>query len=217
MTRVRVALAIVTALAIPQLAAAQYKGQHTGLPLIDHPWAHPGQYVENISEEGFGAIGSTAALLADPSELRVSRSPLGGITETFTSNACFFPTTEGKQDLKNQVCRQAIEARREAWMKFLRVQADVDGSGFVTTEEAAAIHREVRTAFHVSQLGIDNLEGLMELPDCRAQGEATVLARLAAYAKLREQAVKEKLQGMPELPAPLSQAVRVAASNGSPS
>jgi hypothetical protein len=65
-------------------------------------------------------------------------------------------------------------------------------------------------AFHITQVIIDTPEGLQELPYYRRQTRASLLADLAAYAKLREQAVKEKLQAMPELPAPLSQAVRVA-------
>ena len=199
-----------TALSLPQVAAAQYKGQHTGISLIDHPWARPGQYVENISEEAYGAIFSTAAILSGGSVLRVKATPQGGTSQTLGSNPCFFSAATDEERESNRICREGIKARRKAWMTFLRVHADRDGSGFVTTEEGEAIYMEVQTAFHVHQLQIGSPEGLQELAEYRRMTKAAILARLAAYAALREEALKENLVGMPALPAPLLRESTVA-------
>jgi hypothetical protein len=198
------------ALGLPPVAGAQYQGQHTGLPLIDHPWAHPGQYVENISEEGYGAILSAASLLSGSSAMRVSLTPQGGIVRSFGPSRCSQPTDHKEQA---RTCRQVIEAGNKEWMTFLRGHADRDGSGFVTTEEGVAIHEEVYMAFDVSRLGIGTTDDLRKLLDYRRLGKAPALARLAAYATLRAQAVKEGLQGMPALPAPLLQAARATAAS----
>jgi hypothetical protein len=205
MPTVKVPLVVLAVIALPQVAAAQYKGQHTGLTWIDHPWAHAGQYVENISEDGYGAIFHTAAILAGATP-RVVRTSHGGVMESYGVDPCSLPTTDDEQRERNRVCRQATESRQRAWMTFLRARADVDGSGFVTTEEADAIRREVAMAFHVTQLMIDTPEGLQELCYYRQQSRASLLADLATYAKLREQAAKENLTGMPELPASLAKA-----------
>jgi hypothetical protein len=212
MTSVKVSLAVLAAIALPQVAAAQYKGLHTGVTLIDHPWAHPGQHVENISEEGYGEIFGASALLASNEGLRVALTSQGGITESYGVDPCSLPTTDDKQRERNRVCRQATEGRQKAWMAFLRVQADADGSGFVTTEEAMVIYHEVKTAFRVAKLRIDTPEGLLQLPECRRQGREGIVAELAAYARLREQALKENLTGMPDLPAPLAKAVQSAST-----
>jgi hypothetical protein len=213
MTRGRVVLAIVAAMAIPRLAAAQYKGQHTGVLLIDHPGARPGQYVENISEEAYGALSHVAYLLSNSDGLRVARTSQGGIVENYGVDACSLPTSDEKQQEKNRVCRQALEAKRKAWMTFLRARADLDGSGFVTDEEAAAVFREVMMAFRVTKLQIDTPGDLLAILDYRNQTEASVLSTLAAYTKLRKQALEASLDGMPELPAALSRAVRVATAS----
>jgi hypothetical protein len=88
-------------------------------------------------------------------------------------------------------------------MTFLRAHADRDRSGFVTTEEGTAIYLEVQTASYVSQLQIGSVESLQKLGEYRGMTRAAILARLAAYAALREEALKENLVGMPALPAPL--------------
>jgi hypothetical protein len=200
----------VAALSLPQVAAAQYKGQHTGLPLIDHPWARPGQYVENISEEAYGAVFSMAAILSGGSVLRVEATPQGGTFQTLGSNPCFLSAATEEERERNRICRESIEARRKAWMTFLRAHADRDRSGFVTTEEGAAIYLQVQTASYVSQLHLRSVESLQKLGEYRGMTKATIVARLAAYAALREEALKDNLVGMPALPAPLLRESTVA-------
>jgi hypothetical protein len=95
-------------------------------------------------------------------------------------------------------------------MTFLRAHADRDRSGFVTTEEGAAIYLQVQTASYVSQLQLRSVESLQKLGEYRGMTKAALVARLAAYAALREEALKENLVGMPALPAPLLRESTVA-------
>jgi hypothetical protein len=192
------------ALALPQAAVAQKP------PLTDFPWARPGQRLENVSEEGYRAIVSIASILSGETVVRLKIVPVKptsqeGIFYAYTQNPCFlFPDEEERG--KNRVCRDLIEAKRNAWMIFLIAEADRDRSGFVTTEEATAIHDEVKTALQASQLHIGTPDGLLRLLDYRRVTKATLLARLTSYAALREAALEENLLGMPELPEALLRA-----------
>jgi len=210
MTRSRVALAIAAALVMPRMASAQFR-----VDLIDPTKERPGALVENLDDGAYGALDSTAAILAEGGSLKASRTSDGGIVDTIGS-PCELLTSAEAQREKKQVCRQAANLRRNAWLKFLRLYADADLSGFITREEGAAVFMRVRLGFHAAQLGISKPEDLLALIDYRRFTKAHILAELAAYARLREWALKENLSGLPELPAPLAQAVRVA-SNGSPS
>ena len=188
------------ALALPRATFAQK------IPLIDLPWERPGQYVENVSEEGYGAIYSTASLLSGATLAEFKLTPERGIFHGYMQSPCFLAFGGDEERAKNRVCRGLIEARKQAWLVFLTAHADRDGSGFVTTEEATAIYEQVQTAFHVSRLHIATPEGLLRLTNYRRLTKAAVLARLASYSALREAALKENLLGLPALPVPLLRA-----------
>jgi len=202
MVRARVVLAMTAALVMPRMVAAQFK-----VDLIDPPKERPGQYLDNLDDGVYHALYSTAGMLAEGGSLR-SYTSNGGIVDTYQISPCSLPTTNEAQRQKNKLCLQAIDFKRNAWMKFLRTYADADRSGFVTREEAAPIFLGIRLGFHAAQLGISKPEDLLALIDYRHYTKARMLAELAAYARLRESALQQNLTGMPELPAPLAQAVR---------
>jgi hypothetical protein len=203
MVRARVVLAMTAALVMPRMVAAQFK-----VDLIDPTKKRPGALVENLDDGVYDALFSTAEMLAEGGSLRSSRTSDGGIVDTYQISPCSLPTTNEAQRQKNKLCLQAIDFKRNAWMKFLRTYADADRSGFVTREETAPIFLGVRLGFHAAQLGVSKPEDLLALIDYRHYTKARMLAELAAYARLRESALQQNLTGMPELPAPLAQAVR---------
>jgi hypothetical protein len=162
-----------------------------------------------MSEGASGNLRSMASLLSGSSTLTATRTPEGDVLRSYRSNTCFMRTTDERVLEKQRALRESIQAKRDVWVEFLRTRADTDGSGFVSTEEGRSLERVVELGLIASQLMISNVG---ELAEALQAEEAEVAADIPAYSRLLAAAKEQGLEGMPELPAGLANALGGAES-----
>jgi len=165
------------------------------------------RYVEEIrkagmSEEAAGSIRMAASILSGATIFEVKLAPNGHLGKSYSSAVCFRP---GADEQHLRAAREKIEARVEAWIPFLKKQADTDGSGFVSREEGSALRRRVELGFTAGQVpGAKNVDDLVKaVPEERSQ----VIEDLIAYKRLQAAAASQGFEGMPALPNYVSGAV----------
>jgi hypothetical protein len=167
------------------------------------------EYVQQIRESGMtegaaSAIQTAASLASRASILEAKLSPDGkSLGRSYTSAYCPKP---GADPETVRAAREKTAAKMKVWVDFFKKAADTDGSGFVSTHEGWALRERVELGILAPQVeDVDSVDGLVELLH---QDRAQVVEELAAYAKLREGAAKEGLEGMPEVPEYLRGAIR---------
>lgn len=89
-------------------------------------------------------------------------------------------------------------AKLDGWIAFLKVHADTDRSGFVSTNEASTLRRRVELGVAVSATGAPaNLE---EVGLFLGETSAEVAKDLDVYRAIRAAALAEGRTTMPDLP-----------------
>ena len=160
------------------------------------------RYVEGVRKAGMtesatSAIRTVASILSGGSAFKATRAPDGNVGRSYSSNLCFVPTKDAALLAKQRALRQQLQAKEDVWMRFLQERADVDGSGFVSTEEGQAMRSVVEMGLVAAQLGIS---GLDELARASYGDRAKAPADVAAYLRLLAAAKKQGLEGLPDLP-----------------
>jgi hypothetical protein len=166
------------------------------------------EYVAEIRQSGMsesagGSVGMVAGILSGGTTFKATRGPDGSVGHSFSSNMCFVPTADPKLREKQRALQAAMAAKRDSWATFLKAQSDTDHSSFVSTKEGAALRRRVETALVATQLGISSME---ELAKAVALDRSELQADLTGYRAMRAEAVKQGLEGMPELLSSLDRA-----------
>jgi len=162
------------------------------------------KYIDEIrktgmSESAASDVRTAADLLGGGSTFRATRTPEGYVGRSYSGNMCFLRTKDERLLEKQRTLREKINAKVDAWAKFLQKQADTDGSGFVSTDEGRVLRRRVEMGLIAVQL----TPTVDELAKAVFEDRAGVLADIAAYSRLFAEARKQGLDGMPELPADL--------------
>jgi hypothetical protein len=116
----------------------------------------------------------------------------GGHEMSFrTGGACMRP---GLTPAQQKEAQARLDARWSTWLPFVKSHADVNGDGFVSTEEARTLKRRVELGFCAQGLPEKDADGiakrLVRKPD-------DVRADLVALTALRDDAKKAGLEGMP--------------------
>ncbi len=156
-------------------------------------------YVDGIrkagmSESAAGDITMVSDILAGGTVFTAQREG-DSISRHYMNSLCPRP---GSNPEKLRELQKQVEAKAARWSSFLKKNADLDGSGFVSSAEAATLRRRVELGFIVAQVAdIRDVDALAKLTQ---SARSEVVADLAAYAKLYSLAVKEGLSGLPALP-----------------
>jgi hypothetical protein len=150
-----------------------------------------------MTEDAAGSLRSAASMLAGATVFKASRGPDGSVGRSYTSASCFVPTSDPALREKQAALRREIEGKVARWTEFLKKQADTDSSGFVSTQEGSAMRRRVEMAYIAAQVSIPTAD---ELAKAISEERAALLGDIEAYAKLKSEAVKQGLEGMPEVP-----------------
>lgn len=158
------------------------------------------KYLEKIRTSGMteraaGTLEAAAKILAGETIYEVTRDPDGGLRYSYSNAMCFRPDADGEGLRK---LREEIEAKRERWVLFLKQQADADGSGFVSTEEAAATMRRVELGVLFER--VPDIKSIDDLLKAIQRDRAGVLIDLKEYAKLQAASVELGLKGLSVLP-----------------
>lgn len=154
------------------------------------------EYVASIkrtgmSERAAGDVRTVANILSGGTIFQARPSPDGSIGRFYGG-----PLESGLGWSERQAILRERAVSREAWAEFLKDHADTDGSGFVNTNEGAALRRRVETALIAAQIRPDNVEQLYgAVPEA-----SKVEADLAAYSAMRAEALTQGLEGMPPVP-----------------
>ena len=145
---------------------------------------------EGMTERAAGDVRTAAGILSGSAHFKATRAADGTLGRSYGG-----PVSTGATSLEEQRARLARNAASESWGDFLQVQADTDGSGFVSTKEGQALRRMIETAVTAAQLKITSIDELAKLMPA-----TDIEEDLAAYSMLRTQALREGLDGMPALP-----------------
>jgi hypothetical protein len=146
-----------------------------------------------MTERARSDLRTVAGILAGTTTFKAMRAPDGSVGQSYGG-----PGPDGSVPTRDQVRTRAAAA--DAWIDFLKTQADMDHSGFVSTEEGDALRRLIELALVAEQL---NLRSLEELDKYRPRFASDAQEDLAAYVAIRAEAVKAGLIGMPALPSGL--------------
>jgi hypothetical protein len=171
-----------------------------------HEQADFDEYVASIRKTGMtesaaGSVGMVAGILSGSTTFKAIREPDGSVGHSYSSNMCFVPTTDAKLKEKQRALQAAMATKRESWTEFLKAQADSDRSGFVSTREGAALRRQIETALSAAQLSLNSMD---ELAQAIPRDRSELQADLVAYGAMRAEALKQGLEGVPELPSSLT-------------
>lgn len=146
-------------------------------------------------------LGACAALANGDVVLRVGRQADGSVVWTYLAVRGTPSSASGPLGL-----RLALEeAVNSIWAGYLRKSADADRSGFVSTTEAAQVRRAVELAFAVGQ--IPEARSMGALAKLVGEPAARLASDLRAYERIRAQAARDGMVGLPELPLGLIDAV----------
>ena len=142
------------------------------------------KYIDEIRKSGMSEsaasdVRAAADLLGGGSTFKASRTPEGYICGAFSGNMCFVPTKDERLLEKQRALRERINAKVDAWAKFLQKQADTDSSGFGSTDEGRVLRREVEMGLIAVQL----TPTVDELAKAVFEDRAGVLADIAAYSR----------------------------------
>jgi hypothetical protein len=159
-------------------------------------------YLEQIQRSGMSEVAaaellSAAAPLAGVSRVRLARNRQG-IFWDYEAVACIPAGTTESGRAKAKALVEERRAKLDSWITFLKVHADTDMSGFVSTDEATILRRRVELGFAVSATGSHaNLE---ELSHFLGETPAEVQKDVDAYRSIRSAAVSDGRTSMPDLP-----------------
>lgn len=114
-------------------------------------------YLEQIRRSGMSEyaeleLRSAAAPLAGVSRVLLGRNKRG-IFWNYEAAACIPPETTESGREKAKALRAERMAKLDGWIEFLKVHADTDKSGFVSTNEASTLRRRVELGVAVSATG----------------------------------------------------------------
>jgi hypothetical protein len=159
-------------------------------------------YLEQIQRSGMSEMAAAelltaAAPLAGVSRVRFARNRQG-IFWNYEAVACIPPRTTESGRAKAKALLEERKAKLDSWVAFLKVYADTDNSGFVSTDEGSTLRRRVELGVAVSATGSPaNLE---ELGRFLGETPAEVTKDLDAYRSIRSAALADGRTGMPDVP-----------------
>jgi hypothetical protein len=147
-----------------------------------------------MSERAEDALDTTAQLLAGSAVYSCKPEKNGGVSSSYASGgACLRP---GLTPQQRKEAQDRLDARANAWAPFLKTHADSNGDGFVSTNEARTLQHRVELGFCVEGLPEKDVDGIAKR--LRRKPE-DVRADLATLRTLREDAQKQKLDGVPDV------------------
>jgi hypothetical protein len=138
-----------------------------------------------MTRDAAADLESAAELLVGASVLKVRRDASGALIWTHAPSNRWF---------NRSLVRTKINTRIEYLKKF----ADADGSGFVSTPEGRDLRRRIELAFLVSQFR--RPISVRELARLLNEDLTRVIGDLRAYARMRDEAIRDGQSGFPALP-----------------
>jgi hypothetical protein len=142
-------------------------------------------YIEHVREVRMaamaeGQVRTVASILLGYSTLTFKRDEASGqYWGTFTSTTCASP------DADPEVVRRETEARNVKMNELLlelHSLADLDGSGFVTDQEATTFRKQVEAGFLAAQLASEGPVTVKRVADALGVSDAVAEERLSGYA-----------------------------------
>ena len=150
-----------------------------------------------MSEMAAGELLSAAAPLAGVSRIRLARNRQG-IFWNYEAVACIPPGTTESGKAKAKALLEERRAKLDGWIAFLKLHADTDQSGFVSTDEGRTLRRRIELGVAISATG--HAADLEEIGRFLGETPAEVARDLEAYRAIRSAALADGRTGMPDVP-----------------
>lgn len=157
------------------------------LSLLDPGVAHAQQDLVEIREQGMSeaaarSLTTVASIWGGATLLSVQKLPTGEYESRFTTGFCPRP---GADPEEVAALRQKIDERVQAELRRIKPLADRDGSGFVSTEEAAQFREVVLFGLRAAKLETGDRQSPQTIARALGKEPGWVTEKTREYGDLR--------------------------------